>query len=55
LISKAFREAEVRDPGMPAAVKEDVGRLEVAVHDAKGVGVMDGAGDGRQQLGGCLR
>jgi hypothetical protein len=48
-------DAEVAHLGLPVGAQQDVGRLEVAVDDALLVGVLHGAGDGLQPLGGLAR
>ena len=51
LARQPLGQAEVGHVRLAGAVEQDVGRLEVAVEDAALVGVVHGAGDGRQQLG----
>jgi hypothetical protein len=44
----AAREPEVADLRGAVGGEQDVGRLQVAVDDAAGVGRLDGPGQGRQ-------
>ena len=52
-VVQAFGEAEVRDVRLAIPVEQDIPRLEVAVEDASLMGVMDGAGEGGEELGDC--
>ena len=45
------REAEIGDAWLASFVEQDIGRLDVAVYQALGVGVVQGIGDGGDQLG----
>ena len=47
----AAGEAEVHEVRLVVAIDDDVGRLEVAVDDAVFVGMIEGVGDSRTELG----
>ena len=46
----ALGQAEIGDVRLSLGIEQDVARLEVAVQHAALVGVMDGAGNRRQQF-----
>ena len=48
------RQAEIGDAWLASFVEQDIGRLDVAVYQAFGVGVVQGIGDGGDQVGGFL-
>ena len=51
LAGVALRQAEVHEVRLALGVEHDVARLEVAVDDAGLVGVLEGVGDLRAELG----
>ena len=47
-------QSKISQHGLAAGVEDDVGRLDVTVDESLGMGVVQGVGDGRQQLDGSL-
>lgn len=50
-LPQVLGQPEIGELRLVVRIQEDVGRLEVPVEDALGVGVVDGAGDGDQVPG----